>query len=149
MLGPSCSLDAELGRRSQRWTYRDAVIPIALGALLALLVIGAKAHLLGVGGITESLGGQGSLYLVCAKLRARLASGIGMMFLAGMLYGPSPGGVLLAERTFCGVLRVRVDSAGQYHSLFHGSTSHGEQALDAARRHEPRTYYHRMGPIGQ
>ena len=33
--------------------------------------------------------------------------------------------------------------------LHHGSTTHGCQSLDPAQRHEPWTYYHRAGPLGQ
>jgi spermidine synthase len=34
-------------------------------------------------------------------------------------------------------------------ALYHGTTLHGLQALDPARRHESLTYYHRTGPVGQ
>ena len=40
-------------------------------------------------------------------------------------------------------------ASGNYHRLIHGHTLHGQQSLDPGRRHEPLTYYHRTGPIGQ
>jgi SAM-dependent methyltransferase len=67
---------------------------------------------------------------------------------AGLLYSGYQGAVIHAERTFFGVYRV-VDQAEGYRSLFHGTTLHGRQSLDPARIHEPLTYYHRGGPIGQ
>jgi hypothetical protein len=149
MLVAACALGPTLGKTPARLGYRDAVIPLAFGSLMALLMIGIRANLIGTAGISVSLGVLGALYLACTKNPVRLASGVGLMFLAGFLYGPSHGDLLFAARTFFGVLRVRGDAGGQYHTLYHGSTLHGEQALDAARRHEPRGYYHRLGPIGQ
>src|SRR5262249_42796827 len=44
---------------------------------------------------------------------------------------------------------VRRDPSGQYQQLVHGTTLHGQQSLDPARRHEPLTYFHKTGPIGE
>lgn len=54
-------------------------------------------------------------------------------------------------RSFFGVLRVTRDDDEErgYTSLRHGSTLHGQQSREPARRGEPLTYYHREGPIGQ
>jgi SAM-dependent methyltransferase len=53
-------------------------------------------------------------------------------------------------RSFFGVLQVSRDREGKgYTSLHHGTTLHGRQSLDPARRGEPLSYYHRQGPIGQ
>jgi SAM-dependent methyltransferase len=41
------------------------------------------------------------------------------------------------------------DADGRFHRLQHGTTLHGAQAREPARRTEPQTYYHRTGPIGQ
>jgi SAM-dependent methyltransferase len=51
-------------------------------------------------------------------------------------------------RSFFGVLQVSHDPAG-YNELRHGTTLHGRQSLDPARRREPLSYYSRPGPIGQ
>jgi spermidine synthase len=67
---------------------------------------------------------------------------------AGLLYNGYEGTVIHAERTFFGVYRV-IDQGGGYRSLFHGTTLHGKQSLNRSRAHEPLTYYHRSGPIGQ
>jgi SAM-dependent methyltransferase len=53
-------------------------------------------------------------------------------------------------RSFFGVLQVSRDREGKgYTTLHHGTTLHGRQSLDPARRGEPLSYYHREGPIGQ
>ncbi len=53
-------------------------------------------------------------------------------------------------RSFFGVLQVSRDREGKgYMTLHHGTTLHGRQSLDPARRGEPLSYYHRQGPIGQ
>lgn len=72
---------------------------------------------------------------------------------------------ILRDRTFFGVLRVTlrdgppfrtVDAGGKervftvpYHTLVHGNTRHGMQALDPRWRRTPNTYFHASGPIGQ
>lgn len=53
---------------------------------------------------------------------------------------------MLASRNFFGVIRV-VDH-GNARTLMHGTTAHGRQFTDAARRCEPLSYYHREGPLG-
>jgi hypothetical protein len=53
-------------------------------------------------------------------------------------------------RSFFGVLRVTRDrQENGYTELRHGTTLHGRQSLDAKRRGEPLSYYHRQGPVGQ
>jgi SAM-dependent methyltransferase len=53
-------------------------------------------------------------------------------------------------RSFFGVLKVsRVEGEHGYTELRHGTTIHGRQSLEPARREEPISYYHRKGPIAQ
>jgi hypothetical protein len=144
MLVAVCSLSLT-GNKSWRVGYVDVVIPLLLAGLVALLMVAwAK---LGLYTSALGIGISGALYLACAKHPVRLATGIALTFVAGSLWGPSRAGELFAERTFFGVLRVH--STGKYRQLIHGTTLHGEQALDPAYSREPRTYYHRAGPIGQ
>lgn len=51
------------------------------------------------------------------------------------------------ERTFYGSYRV-VDEGG-IHTLIHGTTVHGTQFQDEARRSTPTAYYSESGPLGQ
>ncbi|MGH7349447.1 MAG: hypothetical protein ACREI6_05495, partial [Candidatus Rokuibacteriota bacterium] len=54
------------------------------------------------------------------------------------------------SRSFFGVLRISRDRDDRgYTELRHGTTLHGRQSLDPARRAEPLSYYQRKGPIGQ
>jgi hypothetical protein len=55
---------------------------------------------------------------------------------------------LLAARSFFGSYRVQ-PIYGPGHRLVHGTTTHGAQYLDSARRLIPQTYYHPSGPVGQ
>jgi spermidine synthase len=57
---------------------------------------------------------------------------------------------ILQDRSFFGVLRVSRDRDERgYTELRHGTTLHGRQSREAARRREPLAYYQRNGPIGQ
>ena len=52
------------------------------------------------------------------------------------------------DRSFFGLVQVfRLDD-GNLTVLMHGTTPHGRQWADAARRHEPGSYYARTGPMG-
>jgi hypothetical protein len=91
-------------------------------------------------------------FLVLSQSHRRpigFALGVGAMLVGGALAGEGGGRILRTERTFFGVYRVRVSADGEYRALLHGTTLHGTQAIDAARRHEPLSYYHRGGPFGQ
>jgi len=79
----------------------------------------------------------------------RLAGSIAGLLIAATLFGDIHQQVLHAERTFFGVHRVVQDGNNEFHGLAHGTTLHGMQALNPARRHEPLTYFHRTGPAGQ
>jgi len=148
MLTAACALGL-LTNTPWRLRYQDMVIPLSLGAVVALLMVWGARGSLGTYTFALGVGLCGALYIASAKHPALLATGIALMFGAASIWGPSQTHVLFAERTFFGVLRVRTDDMGKYHRLVHGSTLHGEQALDPARSAEPRTYYHRDGPIGQ
>jgi tRNA A58 N-methylase Trm61 len=90
--------------------------------------------------------------LVCflfSRRPLRFVLGLAALRLAGTFYHGEQGRALYTERSFFGVHRVTRDPAGRHHFLIHGNTLHGQQSLDAARRAEPLTYYHRTGPIGQ
>jgi len=66
-----------------------------------------------------------------------------------LLWPMGQGQVLYSERNFFGVLKVLKDRSSDYHFLYHGTTIHGAQSLNPAQTHEPLTYYHRTGPLGQ
>jgi hypothetical protein len=57
-------------------------------------------------------------------------------------------GVIFADRSFYGTLAVWRTADGTYHILLHGTTIHGVQATDPARRTTPLTYFTLPGPAG-
>jgi hypothetical protein len=65
-----------------------------------------------------------------------------------LAYG-NPRLTLYQERSFFGVLRVKLDPQLKANVLTHGTTVHGLQSWDADRRDQPLGYYHRAGPLGQ
>jgi hypothetical protein len=133
----------------RRWL--DVGLPAVLGLLVAGMIVGARAIDLSPGPLSLGLmfGVPSIACFSFSRRPLRFGLGIGAILLASTLYTSEQGQVLFAERSFFGIHRVLLDPAGQYHALAHGSTRHGMQSLDAARRTEPLTYYHRTGPIGQ
>jgi hypothetical protein len=58
--------------------------------------------------------------------------------------------VMLQERSVYGTVTVKRYSNPLLNSLVHGGILHGEQRIDSEEaRLEPRSYYHREGPLGQ
>jgi hypothetical protein len=81
----------------------------------------------------------------------RFGLAVGAFVLAFSMYDLRPSNLIKQERSYFGVLKVNryiVDEV-PFHSLTHGTTTHGMQCLDKDRRREPLTYYHRNGPVGQ
>jgi hypothetical protein len=83
-----------------------------------------------------------------SRTPARFTLAIGLVVIAAMVTMGTRKGVLLRERNFFGVREVREDPEERLRWLMHGTTNHGAQSLDPAKRREPVTYYHRPGPIG-
>ena len=127
------------------------LLPLALGGVTAGLLLGGsgtgaliRVALTGIG-----VGTAVTLYVACSSRPLRMAAAVGAVLLAGAFLWRPQGTMLHAERSFFGVLRVFEDRSGQRRGLMHGSTLHGEQRLDPARRDEPTSYYYRQGPMGQ
>lgn len=83
------------------------------------------------------------LACVFVSLRRQARLGLGMIGIA--LAAAALPGTPWRERSYFGVMRV--DDRGATRTLFHGTTIHGVQRLDAPR--EPQLYYARGAPIGQ
>lgn len=58
------------------------------------------------------------------------------------------GNILHVERNFFGVKKIILDPDGRFRKFIHGNTLHGTQHTDLQLRHEPLSYYHRKGPLG-
>ena len=135
---------------ARRWLL-DLGLPIAIGALVAGAILGARMI-----GASNSPAVYGLLFgvpsLICfsfSRRPLRFGLAIGAILLASTLYTSDQGQVLHAERSFFGLHRVLLDATGRFHTLAHGSTRHGMQNLDPVLRDQPLTYYTRTGPIGQ
>jgi hypothetical protein len=79
---------------------------------------------------------------------ARFALSLAGLLVVGLLCSGRERGLMHVERGFFGVVRVREDRTFNTHTLVHGSTNHGMQSLDPARRNRPLSYYHPSGPLG-
>lgn len=129
----------------------DIALPAGLLLLVAALIYFLQPHQELAGSIQVGLM-FGLPALICysfVRRPIRFGLGIGAILLASALYLNDGGRVIYAERTFFGIHRVKLDPSGQYHVLYHGSTIHGMQSLDPARRSELLTYYTPSGPLGQ
>jgi SAM-dependent methyltransferase len=87
--------------------------------------------------------------IVLGRNPAWLALCLGLMLAVRTVEVARSEETLLAARSFFGHYRVYVAGVrDRYHVLTHGSTLHGAQSLDPARRRDPATYYLRNGPLG-
>lgn len=84
--------------------------------------------------------------LLLRPKRAALAAGA--MVFVGFWQSEVGTGVLLQDRSFFGILRVRENADSLTHSLYHGTTLHGSQSMVKLLRQVPMTYYTREGPLG-
>ena len=152
VLGVACLLRPAPPPVGAAWRARaaDLLLPLLLLAgLLALprlerldfSQLEANATLVVVAG--------GALAAAAFRRRPlRFALGIGAILVAGELV-PNADAPLLRVRNFYRVLQVRDDDAPPVRILEHGTTAHGEQSRDPARRLQPLSYYHPEGPLGR
>jgi hypothetical protein len=127
----------------------DVALPLGLGALALGVMRALDRGALEAEWLGPAAGLLALACLVFARRPLRFALGLAAVFLAGAAHPGQEGTLLYAERSFFGVSRVTRDPTGQYHRLMHGTTLHGMQALDPARRREPLTYFHPSGPLGE
>ena len=83
------------------------------------------------------------------KRPLRFALTAGALMLAGGTYAAAQEHASHRGRSFFGVHRVFDMPERNLRYLIHGGVVHGIQHLDAGKRREPSTYFHRSGPIGQ
>ena len=149
-LALACLLRPHLDSGSARIAWQDFLLP---ALILATIPIRAAFHHL-------SLDAPGSqtmyFYLppILGLTYALIRRPIGFGFCIGATLVATVGmvdrmDVLTHERSFFGVYRVTRDESGRFTMLIHGTTMHGVQSLDPARRDEPQSYYMRRGPFGQ
>jgi hypothetical protein len=139
-------------RSATRAATRRQDLPLALGAPSAVLGLLWLAHALPPLGTLPAVLAVGFPALLCFALRNRplpFGLGMGALMMAGLVTPAVEDDTLYRARSFFGVSQVRAYPTERLVLLFSGTTNHGAQSLDPARRHEPLSYYHRTGPIGQ
>lgn len=132
---------------SRRQDFRLAVVVTA--AIFGLLWL---IHTLPFLSSLPAVPAIGVPALLCFAVRNRpLPFGLGMGTLLITSLGILDAGeeTIFRERSFFGVSQVRAYPTERLTLLLSGTTNHGAQSLDPARRQEPLAYYHRAGPIGQ
>ena len=77
------------------------------------------------------------------------ALSLAALMFASIPYTNASTQTLAAERNFFGVWRVTTNPNEPFRRLYHGSTVHGVQMNDEARKCEATSYYHKDGPLGQ
>ncbi len=143
-----CGRSVESDTEARR---NDLTVPLAVAGVTIAAIVAIR-----LGGWGDSLGMRlmlfGPLGLVCFSFKDRpvrftLAFAV---FVATLPYycAMHRGMDLHESRNFFGVKRVTVDPDGRLRILVHGTTTHGKQLTDPARRNEPVAYYHRTGPLG-
>jgi SAM-dependent methyltransferase len=122
-----------------------------VGAALALGLLALRAAELGTGpraavapGVL--VGGAALAAFSFVARRARFALTVGLIVIAGGALGPQRR-FTEQRRSFYGVHRIA--RGERLVRLMHGSTWHGAQNVDPARRLEPLGYYHRGSPVGE
>jgi hypothetical protein len=128
----------------------DLTLPLAIGVFTALLLAVVARFDVGMLERTAIVFGLPLMLLnhFFSKRRLRFALGLGAVMLASALFADTSVTTLYEGRNFYGTLRVTDEPDDEFHRLYHGSTLHGRQFTDEARRCEPISYYHREGPLG-
>jgi hypothetical protein len=145
---------AALCRKSDEDEARITLSDLAFGAIMLLAALAATwggrlAHLSASGRFSRALFAVPLLVTYREIARpTRYALGLAGTLVGSAGYGAALGQTLYAERSFFGVVRVTTDDAGRFTQLAHGTTIHGRQWRDEARRDEPTAYYTREGPLG-
>lgn len=126
---------------------RDLLLPLAVGVTIwAAYRIPSSPDTWFDGGSRVFLGAAAVVVMLFWKRPFRLALGAGAIYAAMQLTDVMGSNVLLQERSFFGVYRVR--RIMDYNVLQNGTTTHGGQSREPDRRMEPLTYYSREGPLG-
>src|SRR5215204_411733 len=124
-----------------RGWYRDATL-IALGCAILLVVrfaIGDRTVVAAV------LTGSVIAAIICLRMSrdpVRFTFAVAGVLFAGYVVRETAPRVLLRERNFFGVREVIYDPRHSTRVLLHGTTRHGAQSTDPARRREPVSYYY-------
>jgi hypothetical protein len=139
------SLYAEARKKTGRLTDLTVLLAIAVAfaVLPAVLTVEGNANVIGATlAATVAL-----VFFYYLDWPRPFALGVGALLLLAKISPPIVGTLHFTGRSFFGVHWVVDDEIGR--QLLNGSTKHGVQSLDPARRCEPLSYYWSGGPLGQ
>lgn len=121
--------------------------PLALRDLAAVLAVAVVA--LQLPAALETWRPMATLGVIAAVVVGSRPRAFAVFAAAALAVGivAQPAAVLI-ERTFYGTYRI-VETAPGRHVLYAGTTIHGMQDAAPGESGEPRSYYHRAGPLGQ
>jgi hypothetical protein len=127
---------------------------IAFAAAVGLITFGVREVLAAIGlvhgaAVSSILIAIGALVAFGRKERpTSFALGLGVTLLAAAV-GVHQSDTILRARSFFGAYRIAVSADGTERYLMHGTTIHGAQHLDPARRKQPASYYASDSPIAE
>ena len=149
-------LAAYAGLRREEPGRRFSLADLLAPALTAALVVALASLARGLAWAPSALATQALTFapglLVAALFWPRPQAyvlALGAMFIVGSIATGAARQVLVVVRSFYGVHRVQLDDSERFHVLLDGSTIHGLQPIDPARRRECLGYYSGFGPAGQ
>jgi spermidine synthase len=145
----ACAVRGFAAGDARSFHWRDALFPLLLGLLVALVVYYATS------GPTPLILTRFLFLFVCSmtlywfsERSNRFALGVAAM-LTGILVVENTVDLVHTQRSFFGISKIwRMEKKGLV-TLTHGTTMHGAEFIDRARRDEPLTYYAHSGPLGQ
>ena len=128
-----------------------AMVAVAIPALLLGVMAGPELGSRHLSGIPAKLIVSvivGGFALAFSGSPLRFGAILAAIALVGTIRYQRSEKIIFADRSFFGAYRI-IRAAGPSNILAHGTTIHGAQFIDAARRRLPVTYYHQRGPAGQ
>jgi SAM-dependent methyltransferase len=129
-------LVAGAARRLGPYLVAAAALSLALLAERSLATVAAFRSLL-VGALVLLAGGEAWFLAFATAVVLVLATFV------------LPDAAILRERSYFGVTEVVQPPGEDRHVLYNGTTVHGSQWTEPARRDEPTGYYVREGPLGE
>ena len=128
---------------------REVSYGLALAAVAVIaLRIGDAAHIEVNVAFLVIYGSATLVAFVWSKYRVRYALAIGGILLSAVAFGPGGRDIIYKERDFFGVLKVRRLENDTFRILVFGTTIHGAQLTDPAKRREPVINFFPTGPAG-
>ncbi len=145
MLRPASSLQ---GRTGSRWLIAFPSILLTMTVVLSAFVPRFGLHAKVQNGLVLFLP-LALCYVFSFRRPVVFALSLLAFLLGARPYLNAAVQTLATERNFFGVWRVTTNPNEEFRRLWHGSTVHGVQFNDEARKCLATSYFHKDGPLGQ